>query len=151
MSAGAGGARHAWRLCRRRFADLTGHGARLYGGRWNGPGRPVLYLASTAALCVLEVRVHLDLPFDLLPDDYVLMTVDLDGLEIERAPDDVREPADFGDRWLGEARTPLLEVPSAIVTESANLLLNPIHPAAARVRIETMRPFTFDARLWREP
>jgi RES domain-containing protein len=108
----------------------------------------MLYLASTAALCVLEVRVHLDLPFDLLPDDYVLMTIDLDALEILRAPDDVPDPAGFGDRWLGEARTPLLEVRSAIVTESTNLLLNPVHPAAARVRIETMRGFGFDPRLW---
>ena len=58
----------AWRLCREPFADLNGHGARQYGGRWNSPGRPLVYAASAAALAVLEVRVHLDLPFELLPE-----------------------------------------------------------------------------------
>ena len=77
----------AWRLCREPYADLNGEGARLYGGRWNTPGRPLVYAASTAALAVLEVRVHLDLPPELLPDDYVLMTVDLGDLAVEDVPD----------------------------------------------------------------
>ena len=66
----------AWRLCRAPFADLSGEGARRYGGRWNRPGRPIVYAASSAALAVLEVRVHLDLPPALLPDDYLLLTID---------------------------------------------------------------------------
>ena len=65
-----------WRICRRPFADLSGEGARLYGGRWNAPGRPLIYAAETAALAVLEVRVHLDLDWDMLPDDYVLVAID---------------------------------------------------------------------------
>jgi RES domain-containing protein len=67
----------AWRLCREPFADLAGEGARRYGGRWNSPGRPNVYAASSAALAVLEVHVHLDLPLDLLPDDYLLLTIEL--------------------------------------------------------------------------
>jgi len=63
----------AWRLCRRPHATLDGEGARRFGGRWNSPGRPVVYLADHPALAALEVRDHLDLPFDLLPVDYVLM------------------------------------------------------------------------------
>ena len=59
------------------FADLSGEGARLYGGRWNSSGRAMVYAASDAALAVLEVRVHLDLPPDLIPDDYVLLKLDL--------------------------------------------------------------------------
>jgi len=60
----------AWRLCRRPHADLSGEGARRLGGRWNSPGRPLIYLAEHPALAALEVRLHLDLPFDLLPADY---------------------------------------------------------------------------------
>ena len=71
-----------WRLCRRQHADLTGHGARVFGGRWNSPGRPVVYLAEHPALAALEVRVHLDLPFELIPADYVLMRVAMPGTQI---------------------------------------------------------------------
>ena len=61
------GLNEAWRLCRRPYADLTGDGARLAGGRWNRRGRAVVYLAEHPALAVLEVRVHLDVPLELLP------------------------------------------------------------------------------------
>jgi RES domain-containing protein len=138
----------AWRLCRKPFADLSGDGARLYGGRWNSPGRPLLYAASTAALAVLEVRVHLDLPPDLIPDDYVLMSIDLAGLSIETVSDMPSDPQAFGDGWLREQRTAVLQVPSAIVPESANLLFNPAHPSASNAKVSAMRSFDFDRRLW---
>lgn len=137
-----------WRLCRASFAALDGEGARRFGGRWNRPGRPLVYAAGTAALAVLEVRVHLDLPPELLPDDYVLTAIDLAGLAVERVAVLPPHLGQFGDAWLAEARTPVLEVPSAIVPESTNLLLNPTHPAAASARIVRSRPFTFDPRLW---
>ena len=138
----------AWRICREPFADLTGEGARLWGGRWNSPGRPLVYAADTAALAVLEVRVHLDLGFDLLPADYVLLTLDLDGASVETV---LALPADtvaFGDGWLTAGRTAALRVPSAIVAESTNILVNPRHPEAGQVRIADRRPFAFDERLW---
>ena len=138
-----------WRLCRAAFADLDGKGARLYGGRWNSPGRPMVYAASSAPLAVLEVRVHLDLPPDLLPADYVLTTIDFDDLLLEEVIDMPAETTLFGDSWLREARTPVLRVPSAIVPESHNVLLNPAHPGAAGARVAKQRAFTFDRRLWR--
>lgn len=138
----------AWRLCREPFADLSGEGARLHGGRWNRRGRPLLYLAETAALALLELRVHLDLPPELLPDDYVLATIDLDALLTETVNDIPDSPAGFGDNWLTEQRTPVLRVPSVLVPESCNLLLNPLHPASARARLVRTRRFTFDPRLW---
>ena len=138
----------AWRLCREPYADLSGEGARRYGGRWNSVGRPLVYLASTAALALLEVRVHLDLPIDLLPDDYVLLTVDLMDLAVENLVSIPSAPAAFGDAWLRAERTPVLSVPSLIVPESPNLLLNPKHEAAAAVRIVQQRRFVFDPRLF---
>jgi len=138
----------AWRLCRKLFANLAGEGARRYGGRWNAPGCPVVYAASSAALAVLEVRVHLDLTPDLLPDDYVLLTIDFRDLVVEPVTSMPADPAGFGDAWLREQRTPVLQVPSAIVPESPNLLLNPAHPAAVQANIVGKRRFAFDRRLW---
>jgi len=138
----------AWRLCRAPFADLTGDGARRYGGRWNMPGRPIVYAASNAALAVLEVRVHLDLTPDLLPDDYLLLTIDLRDLASEEVATIPADPAAFGDAWLREQRTPVLQVPSLIVPESPNLLFNPTHPDAVRASIIARRRFAFDHRLW---
>jgi RES domain-containing protein len=138
----------AWRLCREPFADLSGDGARVHGGRWNAPGRPLVYAASTDALAVLEVRVHLDIPPDLIPDDYMLLGIDLGDLPVETVRTMPVDPLAFRNVWLREQRTPVLQVPSAIVPESTNLLLNPAHPLAGGASIVTRRPFDFDRRLW---
>lgn len=148
----------AWRLARKPWADLSGEGARLAGGRWNSPGKPVAYLSEDAALPVLEVLVHLDLAPEMLPDDYVLMRVDLSPLESadparwrEHGPENLIDESNskkFGDQWVEEARSPVLRVPSAIVAESFNLVLNARHPLAANIPDPTMRPFAFDTRLF---
>ncbi len=137
-----------WRITAAPFADLSGEGARIYGARWNNPGRPMLYTAEDAALAVLEVRVHLDLEWDLLPDDYVLMRIEIPDLPVEHVADLPLDPQAAGDAWLASAKTPLLRVPSFIVPESFNLLINPIHPQAAAIRDFTTRDFKFDDRLW---
>jgi RES domain-containing protein len=138
----------AWRLAQEPYADLSGEGARRYGGRWNTPGRPLVYMAEAAAVAVLEVRVHLDLPPELLPDDYVLVTIDLADLSIETLDAMPDAPRAFGDIWLEQLRSPILYVPPAIVPESRNLLLNTAHPDAGRARIVGKRRFAFDRRLW---
>lgn len=107
----------------------------------------MVYAADHPALAVLEVRVHLDLPPELLPADYVLMRIALpEAAEaISALPDDQRAA---GDAWLSALRTPVLQVPSALVPAATNLLLNPVHPDAARARIEAIEDFAFDPRLW---
>jgi RES domain-containing protein len=137
-----------WRICRRPFADLSGEGARLYGGRWNSPGRPLIYSAETAALAVLEVRVHLDLAWDILPDDYVLVAINLLSIPIEELTGLPKKTVEVGDSWLASRRSALLKVPSAIVPESFNILINCMHPDAAAISIASIRPFVFDERLW---
>jgi RES domain-containing protein len=139
----------AWRICRQPFADLSGEGARLHGGRWNSPGRPLIYAAETAALAVLEVRVHLDLAWDLLPDDYVLIAMDLPAIRTEELTDLPPDAVAAGDSWLASRRSALLKVPSFIVPESFNIMINAIHPDAAAISIASVRPFAFDERLWR--
>ena len=136
------------------------------GGRWNRRGRAVVYLAEHPALAVLEVRVHLDLPPELLPDDYVLVRVLLPGgsmSTVDAVPDGpmatgpiatgpmATGPIATGDAWLMAAETAVLRVPSVLVPHAWNLLLNPAHPAAADARILAEQPFRFDPRLWVAP
>jgi len=137
-----------WRICRARFADLSGNGAQMIGGRWNSPGRAVVYAARDAALAVLEVRVHLDLPSHQVPDDYLLVRIEFDNVVAEILHDTPDMPRDIGDDWLRSGRSALLQVPSVIVPESSNILINPAHPDAAEIRIASSRPFRFDDRLW---
>jgi RES domain-containing protein len=137
-----------WRLCRRPFADLTGEGARVYGGRWNSPGRPVVYLAEHPALAALEVRVHLDLPHDLLPADYVLMRVTIPERSIVRIDDLPADTVAAGNDWLRAETSVALRVPSVLMPHAWNVLLNPRHKDAARARVAAVDPFAFDPRLW---
>jgi RES domain-containing protein len=144
-----------YRVVKYNYADLSGTGARLYGGRWNSEGRPMVYLASSRSLAVLEALTHLS-PTNI-PDDYCIMTVE--------APDNFAEPdikelpenwQDFpeqnilkqiGNNFLREKKNLLFKVPSAIVKEEYKYLLNPLHPEADRVKIISKQPFSFDARL----
>lgn len=146
-----------WRLARRVHSAVDGEGARRVGGRWNSPGIPVVYTSSTLSLAVLELLVHTD-P-DLVPND-------LHGFEIE-VPDSLtprlldvgtlpsnwrpipNHPAcrAIGDDWLHGRSHALLGVPSAVVPEELNYLINPAHPAAGAIRVVRSRAFSFDQRL----
>ena len=140
----------AWRLCRAPYAALDGEGAARYGGRWNSPGRPVVYLAEHPALALVEVLVHLDLAPESLPDDYVMLRAALpDDPPPEQAGQEEASPREVGDAWLARRAAPVLRVPSVIVPQAANLLFNPVHPAAQAARIVAVEPFRFDPRLLR--
>lgn len=141
-----------YRLARAPFAALDGEGARLYGGRWNSPGRPLVYAAASPSLAVLEILVHLDLPPELVPSDYRLLTIEVpDELPLARLeaipPDPVACRA-AGDAFLQAAADPALSVPSVVVPQERNLLINPAHPLAAGLRTIRNEPFAIDARLF---
>jgi RES domain-containing protein len=136
-----------WRLCRRPHADLSGEGARLFGGRWNSPGRPVVYTAEHPALAALEVRVHLDLPFELLPADYVLMGIQVPDSLITDAFHPV-DTLEVGNTWLLQARNAALRVPSVLMPHAWNILVNPRHADAPQATVSTVEAFAFDPRLW---
>jgi RES domain-containing protein len=138
-----------WRVCRAAFADLSGEGARLHGGRWNSPGRPMLYTAENPALAILEVRVHLDLEPDLIPDDYVLMEIAIpDTIALAQLDALPADACRWGDDWLARSETAVAKVPSFIAPRSFNLLINPSHPAAAGIAASGTQRFAFDPRLW---
>lgn len=145
-----------WRLARARHEPLDGDGARLWGGRWNSPGRPVVYTSRHASLAVLEKLVWVD-PQDV-PDDLRLFEIELPKdikprkLLAERLPAHWREVGcpecvAAGDEWLAAGATVALVVPSALLPEEQNVLLNPRHAAASRLRTVAARPFSFDPRL----
>ena len=136
----------AWRICRRPYADLSGEGARLVGGRWNRRGIPVVYLTEHPALAVLEVLVHLDLPPELLPEDYVLVRAELPFRAENPVLGATYNPETIGNAWLRTGEHPLLLVPSVLVPHSHNLLLNPAHRSASRAKIVSVEPFVFDPR-----
>jgi len=108
----------------------------------------LVYAAESAALAVLEVRVNLDLAWDVLPDDYVLMGIDVPDGPIEEIAL-LADSKAAGDAWLASGRSAFLKVPSFIVPESANILINVAHPNAAGTTRGPIRSFAFDERLWR--
>jgi RES domain-containing protein len=142
----------AWRVTRAPFADLSGTGAKLYGGRWNSPGTSAVYLSEHPALCLLEIFVNLGINQRTIPIDYVLMTVVVpDSLLTESAPSGIPfgQEAKFGDAWIAARRTPVLWVPSVVMPQSYNLVVNPEHPASAAVFVRDITPFQIDPRLSR--
>jgi RES domain-containing protein len=149
-------ARTMYRVCRARHARLDGEGARLAGGRWNSPGRAVVYMAESVALAVLENLVHMS-PQDF-PTGYVSIAAVLpDGLNIAAEQDlrlraDLRELSsqDLGDWWIDSKKSAVLEVPSAVVTGEHNYLLNPAHPDFARIVADPPALFHFGPRLFRQ-
>ena len=150
-----------WRLTREAFVALDGEGARLYGGRWNLEGTAVVYTSSTLALAALELLVHVD-PADV-PDDLIAIVIELpddasrDVMSVGELPDDWNRVGDHpsctarGERWARAGSTLALFVPSVLVPEETNVLLNPAHAAMREVRVVTTRPFAFDRRLLRRP
>ena len=135
--------------------DLSGTGARLYGGRWNSEGKAAVYLASSASLAVLEVLVHL--PPLMIPEDYCLVEIEVPDsvteITIKDLPinwKDVSPPNSLkliGDGFLQKQAHLLMKVPSSIVPMEYNYLLNPLHKDIKNVKIINKEPFNFDERL----
>ena len=145
-----------YRIAERQFvADLSGEGARLYGGRWNPKGVPMIYLAESVALAALEVLIRLSTPKHFsrvvyeLPDSSSCETVTIADLPPNwQLPHPNFQLIDLGKRWAQEKRSLLLRVPSAVVCgEGWNYLVNPAHPEFSSVIIADIAPFEYDSRL----
>jgi RES domain-containing protein len=144
-----------WRISN--HATLGGEGGLIASARWHTQGHPILYLAETPAGALVEVLVHLELDPAHMPRSYKLLKAeapnDISRQEIGKAvlaqnwTQDPLATRTLGDEWLRSRATALLRVPSAIVPETFNLLLNPHHPEAGRVRIVSHRDYPWDKRL----
>ncbi|MFP4069100.1 MAG: RES family NAD+ phosphorylase [Verrucomicrobiota bacterium] len=149
-----------WRLVKQARADsaFDGEGAFRFGGRWNSRGRRMVYCSGTLSLAVLEVLVHLD-PAAGLPELCALsIEIPREHLAYASSATGGRQTLDFphtlgetraeGDRWLEAGQRAAMAVPSAIVPNEHNYLLNPRHPAFAGFAIGESLPFTLDRRFF---
>ncbi|MEK7139450.1 MAG: RES family NAD+ phosphorylase [Patescibacteria group bacterium] len=141
--------------------DMTGEGAFRYGGRWNSAGHRAVYASLNPATAVLESIVHLGQLLN--PIDRYLITIEIpDDLWNDSATGVTRAkrlPAHwdaiphhqatmlYGNKWLKKGKQLGILVPSAVLEEEMNIVLNPHHPAMKRLRIRKSRPFVFDPRL----
>jgi len=148
----------AWRIVQRRFGKnaFTGEGARRFGGRWNSPGRSVVYAAGSQSLAALEMLVHLD--SETLLQNYLAIPVTIPErlireVHLSDLPKNWRAyPAPsttcaIGDEWIARGDSPVLQVPSIVIPTEPNFLLNPAHKQFPKLRIGTPRSFRFDRRL----
>lgn len=137
-----------FRICRDIYQTLDGEGARLFGGRWNSPGRPVVYASENVSLCILEQLVHLE-P-ELIPNNWVVITIQISehcsSERLVKLPTNEEASRKFGDKWLLQKRSLYLRVPSFVVAKEHNILLNPLHPEMSKVVVKDVSPFVFDPR-----
>jgi len=138
---------------------FSGEGARLYGGRWNSKGTAVLYAAATRSLAMLEILAHMrNAQQTNAPNSYILFPASFDERLLEELPPsrlpsgwDLEPPTDstksIGDAWVAAARSPVLSVPSVLIPEERNYILNPGHELFSQIQFGAPVPCKFDPRL----
>ncbi len=144
-----------YRIADSRHSPESGEGARLHGGRWNSPGRAVIYACETQSGAMLEKLVHTN---GRMPKHQVCVVFE--------APDSLKvtslEPADVpgwsnadmtvsrraGDAWLAASKTAVLRVPSVVFEAERNVLINPDHPDFRRFKAVSAAPVRWDERLF---
>lgn len=129
----------------------------LIGGRWNSPGRPVIYGAASYAGAMLEVLVHARIgkiprthAFVVaeIPADVAIEVLSVETLAAGWDASDSRTAREVGDRWLSDLRSAVLLVPSVVARQEMNAIVNPLHPDAARIVVSDARPVIWDDRLF---
>ena len=139
-----------WRLYRAAHGTgLDGSGGLYAAGRWHELGKPVVYFGASPAIVVLEKLAHIDpgvLPGDLLLGRF---EGDVSVEELGEFPDiqDTAKTRARGTAFLESRKACVLRVPSRVVAEEFNFVVNPVHPEAGRIRLAASRAFVFDGRL----
>lgn len=147
----------AWRLVKEKHVAtaFSGEGAAKTGGRWNSRGVAVVYASATRSLAALDTLVHLNPPVFF---DYRIIRLEFEEAWVERLPlkampsDWMAEPPplstrQLGDAWARACRSAILAVPSVIIPDETNFVLNPAHPDFQKLVIDQPAPFAFDPRL----
>lgn len=148
-----------FRITQEKFAsDLSGNGARLFGGRWNSEGYYALYTSGTRSLALLESLVHT--PAKMLDSNiYQLITLSIPDNALKEkialsmlppawdAPDTRPVTRMIGDQFLNDKKNLMLAVPSVILPEEINYVLNPLHTDMKKLKIINQRRIYFDKRV----
>jgi RES domain-containing protein len=137
--------------------DLSGSGAKIYGGRWNHRGTSMIYTSENRALATVEYLVHV--PLSIVPPDLGLAILQIPDnitpkeIPMSELPDNWREYpapsklAELGTAWVKVNESLLLRVPSAVIEHEFNILINPLHPDMKHVAILQIESYTIDKRL----
>lgn len=138
--------------------DLTGTGARLYGGRWSHKGTRVLYTSESRALATTESLVHV--PIAMVPANLNIATMeipaeaDVTSIDVQTLPSNWRHYpppaalAAIGSQWAQSNQSLLLRVPSVVVRGDFNVLINPVHSEFSRIKIITVESYELDKRFF---
>jgi RES domain-containing protein len=148
----------AFRIADRRYPVFDGAGARITGGRWNSPGRPMIYASETFAGALLETLAHSNL--GRVPTTHAVVEIRIpENIRIESiGPEDLsgwnaadeRASRAWGDLWLTEQRSAVLVVPSTVTSgRERNVLLNPEHPDFGQISASKPQPVRWDERLFK--
>jgi RES domain-containing protein len=136
--------------------DISGIGAKKSGARWNSKGTAILYAAEYISLAVLEMLVNthfkdysieLDLLFIQLPDEVIISEIKLAKLK-PGWKEDYSYTKFIGDEFSKQKKSLILKVPSSIINEEHNFLVNPLHPDFKKVKIIKTKTFWPDERLF---
>ena len=149
-----------FRLSKPAYAeDLSGRGAELSGGRWNSKGVALVYTSESRALSTTEIAVHT--PLGIIPDDYKLISIEIPDkvkiLElkiIDLSKDWKSIPyksssQQLGNNFVKEEKYLIMKVPSAVVQDEFNYLINPKHKDINKIKIIKVEDFGFDERLFK--
>ncbi len=147
-----------YRICSSKYSDdISGTGARIYGGHWNHPGYPVIYTSNNRSLAALEFLVHT--PMALAPENLSIVEINISGkvkrelISAKQLPlnwHDYPAPeqlVNIGTNWIKSKTSLLLDIPSAVVDKEVNTLINLLHPDMKCVNIAKKEKFLFDSRL----
>ena len=148
-----------YRIAQEKYADdLSGNGARLFGGRWNSEGYYALYTSTTRSLALLETLAHT--PAKLLQSkNYILVTLQLPDATASFRMDSKKQPQGWdateislftqktGNVFLQAKNALLLQVPSVLIPEEMNVVVNPLHPDFRKIKIIHRRRISFDNRV----
>ncbi|HRD56776.1 MAG TPA: RES family NAD+ phosphorylase [Ferruginibacter sp.] len=136
--------------------DISGAGAKLFGGRWNSVGIPMLYASQHISLAVLELMVHsrlrdyyenLDLVEINIPDNIEPIEITLTKLK-KNWELDAGYTRFIGDEFIRNNQSLILKVPSAVIQEEHNFIINPLHTDFKKLKINNIREFETDERLF---
>ena len=140
--------------------DITGAGAKIYGGRWNHTGYPVVYTSGSRSLAALEFLVHV--PMALAPENLSIVEINIqenvkrESIKESQLPSSWRDyPApeqlvNIGTNWIKSKSSLLLDIPSAVVDKEVNTLINPLHPDMKHVNVAIVEKFSFDSRFLKQ-
>lgn len=147
-----------FRIAKESYQELDGTGGLFYPGRWHEKGTRVIYTSEHRSLAAFEAIVHLSKPV-IFHNNFVMITIFIpDDSEILTIPNEILQPGwdsyeykqdcqQFGTQFLKENKYLLLKVPSAIISQEFNYLLNPTHPLFTSCKLVKSELFLFDRRL----